>query len=278
MRRRTFLPLLGGAVHAQTSEAPEPPIDFVCPMDPEVHSKQPGRCPRCGMRLEAGLPEPLEYRLRMQVLPRSPRTGETVALRFTVLHPRTGEQVRRFRQIHDRLFHLFLLSEDLEYFAHEHPTFEADGSFRFHTRLPKSGFYRVLADLYPEGGTPQLLAASFHLGGRGEAMPPPDPTNLQVSLRSEPAEPIAGLKTMLFFQLSPFDGVAPWLGAWGHLLTASRDLLDLMHLHPVWEPYESQIQFHVIFPRPGAYRLWGQFQRVGFVNTARFDVVVKALG
>ena len=39
----------------------EVPVDFICPMDPDVRSKGPGKCPRCGMRLEAGLPEPIEY-------------------------------------------------------------------------------------------------------------------------------------------------------------------------------------------------------------------------
>ncbi len=34
--------------------APEPQpafVDFTCPMDPEVRSKTPGKCPRCGMTL-----------------------------------------------------------------------------------------------------------------------------------------------------------------------------------------------------------------------------------
>ena len=25
---------------------------FICPMDPDVHSSQPGACPKCGMALE----------------------------------------------------------------------------------------------------------------------------------------------------------------------------------------------------------------------------------
>ena len=29
---------------------------FVCPMDPEVRSKGPGKCPRCGMTLVPGIP------------------------------------------------------------------------------------------------------------------------------------------------------------------------------------------------------------------------------
>lgn len=278
MRRRVFLPLLSGAVYSQVVEPAEPPIEFICPMDPEVHSKQPGRCPRCGMRLEAGLPEPLEYRLLVDVLPKAPATTATVSLRLQVLHPKTGKRVEKFRLIHEKQFHLFLISEDLEYFAHEHPDFEPGGTFLFHTQLPKPGFYRILADLYPDGGTPQLLTATIRVRGREQPVAPLAAPNLQAVLRSEPEQPVAGLKTMLFFALTPWEGVEPWLGAWGHLLSASRDLLDLTHSHPVWEPYQNQVQFNVIFPRPGAYRLWGQFQRSGIVNTFRFDVRVKELG
>jgi hypothetical protein len=38
------------------------------------------------------------------------------------------------------------------------------------------------------------------------------------------------------------------------------------------------VQFNMIFPRPGKYKLWAQFQRAGVVNTAPFELTVKSLG
>ncbi|MBL8236023.1 MAG: hypothetical protein JNM66_01285 [Bryobacterales bacterium] len=267
MQRRAFLPLLA----AQTIP------DFTCPMDPDVHAKLPGRCPRCGMNLIPGLPDPLEFRMRIDVLPRVPSTTRTTSLRFHFVHPKTNKRVEKFEEIHERLLHLFLISEDRRYFAHEHPELEPGGYFRFHTQLPLPGFYRVLTDFYPAGATPQLLTAPLYVQGPPGPVPPLEAPNLQVKLRTDPPAPIAGLKTMLFFDLAPMAGVTPWLGAWGHLLSASADLLDLVHVHPAWEPYQNRVQFNVLFPRPGDYTLWAQFQRDGVVNTARFTVAVKAL-
>jgi len=267
MRRRSFLPLLA----AQSLP------DFTCPMDPDVHAKLPGRCPKCGMNLVPGLPDPLEYRLHVDLLPRSPSTTKTTSLRFHVTHPRTGRRVEKFDEIHEKLLHLFVISEDRRYFAHEHPEPEPGGYFRLHTQLPLPGFYRLLTDFYPSGATPQLLPASIHVNGPAQPFQLPQSPNLTVKLRTDPEKPIAGLKTMLFFELTPQDGLTPWLGAWGHLLSASADLLDLTHAHPAWEPYRNSVQFNLIFPRPGEYTLWAQFQRNGVVNTARFTVTASPL-
>ena len=55
-----------------SAPAPEPPriissrpLEYICPMDPEVHQGHPGSCPKCGMALEpaspAALPTTTEY-------------------------------------------------------------------------------------------------------------------------------------------------------------------------------------------------------------------------
>jgi hypothetical protein len=100
---------------------------------------------------------------------------------------------------------------------------------------------------------------------------------MQVELTMEPKEPIAGLKTMLFFRLKPGEGLEKYLGAWGHMLAASDDLIDLLHTHPFLADGGPQIQFNVIFPRARTYRLWVQFQRNGVVNTAAFTIPVAVL-
>ena len=43
------------------------PGNWVCPMDPDYHASQPGKCPRCGMTLVLHVPERIEYPLEKTV-------------------------------------------------------------------------------------------------------------------------------------------------------------------------------------------------------------------
>ena len=264
--------------------APPPPLDYVCPMDRDVRSAVPGKCTRCGMSLVLGIPEPVEYPLDLTLAPRAPKPHERVDLTFKIRDPKTGAPVSRFEVVHEKLFHLFVVSQDLDFFLHDHPVMTQDGAFRYQGSFPKPGMYRLLADYYPTGATPQLTAKTIFVpgGSWNPAHPAPDlaskhTENMDVELTMEPAVPLAGLKTMLFFRLKPAEGLEKYLGAWGHMLAASDDLIDLIHTHPFLADGGPQVQFNVIFPRARTYRVWVQFQRKGVVNTATFTVPVSVL-
>lgn len=235
------------------------------------------------MKLVAGLPDPSEYPVDLKITPRNFHAGDAVKLTFRILDPITGKQVTKFQEVHEKLFHLFLVSKDLEFFAHEHPRIQPDGSFLFAGTLPKTGEYRLLCDFFPQGGTPQLISKTLIAPGASRQpelstdLTSKNSVNMQASMTTEPARPIAGMKTMLFVHLTPAEGLEPYLGAWGHMLAASSDLVDMIHTHPAFGEAGSTIQFNIIFPRPGLHRVWAQFQRLGMVNTFAFDVPVSAL-
>lgn len=278
MTRRGLLSILAsGALAQEIVEPPEKPVEFLCPMDKDVTSKTPGKCPRCGMKLVAGLPDFVEYHVDIRTEPKVLRAGVPVKLVFTVHDPKTGKPVRDFEIVHEKLFHLFILSGDLEVFAHEHPEKDFGPEFELIWTFPKPGMYRLMADYYPLGATPQITVATLFVGPGPGAPVPPLESNTNVRLELEPAEPIAGMRTRLYFTLSPAEGLVPWLGAWGHLLAASKDTIDLIHTHPFIATGTERMQFNVIFPRPGAHRVWVQFERAGVVNSHRFDVRVSAL-
>ncbi|MEO8126313.1 MAG: heavy metal-binding domain-containing protein [Bryobacteraceae bacterium] len=252
------------------SLAGEERVEFICPMDRDVRAQGPGKCPKCGMKLVAGLPDPHEYPVDLKV-------DKDGLMTFRMLEPGTGKPVTHFLEVHEKLFHLFLVSKDLRYFGHEHPVAQPDGSFLFASKLPGGGQYRLLCDLYPEGGTPQLVAKTVIVPGDPLPAPARAPNNMAASLVTEPAKPIAGTKTMLFFKLDPAEGLEPYLGAWGHMLAVSGDLIDMIHGHPAFGEGGATIQFNVIFPRATNYKVWVQFQRLGVVNTLEFNVPVSVL-
>jgi len=276
--------LVVAQTYSPTALPASQPLDYVCPMDKDVRAAGPGKCPRCGMTLVLGVPESIEYPLSLTLTPRVPKAEDRAALTFKIRDPKTGAPVSRFELVHEKLFHMFIVSQDLEFFIHDHPVDQGAGTFRYDGVLPKPGMYRVLADYYPTGGTPQLTAKTIFVPGGSLQQPQltgdlsaKHTANMEVELVTEPREPIAGLKTMLFFRVKPADGLEQYLGAWGHMLAASDDLIDMIHTHPFLADGGPQIQFNVIFPRARTYRLWVQFQRKGVVNTAAFTIPVAAL-
>jgi hypothetical protein len=253
-------------------------------MDPDVRSNQPGTCRRCGMKLREGIPEPVEFHMDLALTPRAVIPNQTTQLKFTIHDPWKDRPVKDFQIVHEKLFHMFVVSQDLQFFLHDHPVFEPAGDFVYDLAFPKPGMYRILGDFYPDGATPQLIARTVIVRG---APPPPaklqrdystkQAENLRVEMTTDPPQPLAAQKTQIYFRLSPADGIEKYIGAWAHMLAASDDLIDLIHTHPFIADGGPQVQFSLEFPRARTYRVWVQFQRKGVVNTAQFDVPVKEL-
>jgi len=258
---------------------------YVCPMDPNMRSNKPGKCPKCGMAMVAGIPDSSEFHMHVTAMPSPPKARQKEHVVFEVFDPWKDLPVSNFQEVHERLFHAFFISDDLQFFVHDHPTWDGvKNAFFYDIVFPKPGTYRVLGDFYPDGATPQLIAQTLIVPGAAPAKlkltrdySQKKAENLQVDLVTVPPEPMAGQDTQLRFHLNPGDGVEKYLGVWGHLLSASDDLIDLVHQHPFIADGGPDIQFNMVFARPRIYRVWVQIQRNGVVNTAHFDIPVKPL-
>jgi|SoiMethySBSTD1v2_1073268.scaffolds.fasta_scaffold376245_2 hypothetical protein len=265
--------------------APPDPSDgvvYICPMDPDVRSHQAGTCRRCGMALVSGIPDPVEFHLDLNTIPGIPSPARTAVLQFTIHDPWKDRLVNHFNVVHEKLFHTFVVSEDLQFFEHGHPRLVADGVFQYPIRFPKAGMYRVLGDYYPEGATPQLTSETVFVPGSSPSAgvelqrdySSKQSENMRVSFETVPDQPVATARTQLRFSIDAEHGLQRYLGAWGHMLGVSQDLIDMMHEHPFLADGGPNMEFEVVFPRPGAYRLWVQFQSDDVVNTVHFDVPV----
>jgi hypothetical protein len=258
-----------------------------CPMHPDVRSSVPGKCPICSMDL-VPIPPPRvgNYRLEVRQTP-SARAGVS-ALRFRIRTPDWGEIVEAFAEAHERLFHLFIISRDLRFFAHEHPVRAADG-FELPVDLAP-GAYMLIADFVPAAGQPQMVHHAIvtpgFAGSAFQAVPAltddlADKTidGMRVQLRVADAK-TRGEKSLRFVFTDAADGKAvenlqPYLGVSGHLLVVSPDLTQAVHAHPELMTAGPEVAFGVVFPDAGIYKLWVQVQRGGRVATAPFVIRVE---
>jgi hypothetical protein len=280
---------------------------YTCTMHPQIRSGAPGRCPLCDMALTAVVPAiGEEFELRVEATPPAPKPNEKVRLRFSIFNPKTGAQARDFQIMHDQLFHLFIVSQDLSEFQHIHPDFNKDGSFTIETVLPRPGRYKLYADFYPSEGVPQVLQASIATAGTtsdlfaGKARIEADTAfvktidGLKIELKMEPPEAIGGQDLHLTYTLTdattgqPVQDLKPYLAAWGHTLILSDDQINYVHSHPDKDvpnvPDKEKLRggpevtFDAIIPQPGHYRVWTQFLRGDKLTTVSFTIKAKRLG
>jgi hypothetical protein len=252
---------------------------YWCPMHPDVRSADEGKCPICGMAL-VPIPPPKIGEYNLDVLQVRDDRGATTGLELRVHEPDTDALVTRFSLAHEKLLHLFIVSRDLQYFAHVHPDPATDGTFTLSHPLT-AGEYMLIADFIPEAGTPQMVQKAIIAGGTVSAAPPRDDSNgLKVTMNVE-GELAVGKEAKLTFAVSdartgaPVTDLQPYLGAPAHLLMVRTDLGDAIHAHPeeLVSPGPS-VSFRPLVPAPGAYKLWIQFQRGGRISTSAFDLLV----
>jgi hypothetical protein len=239
-------------------------------MHPAYTAMVAGTCPICGMTLIQTRPyDTRDFRLQFRTEPAAVVPGETVTLFFTFRHPDTDEVVKDFEVVHTKLFHLFVISQDLDYFDHIHPVMRADGTWTIQTRVPKAGCYQVLCDFMPKGGSGQFLAAPLvtanSLGdlAADSAHLVPDTQfrksveGMTAALTFEPAQPASGQYAHLNFELTdtrtgrPITDLQTYLGQFSHMLLVSEDLRSYVHSHPInliVEQEDAAVPEYIIAP------------------------------
>jgi hypothetical protein len=231
---------------------------------------------------------------------------------FKIVHPGSGETVKKFEVVHEKQYHLFVISQDMESFQHIHPEEQPDGTWSIDVTLPKAGYYKILSDFMPSGGAPQFLArplvtagyAGDLEGSSAHLIPDSSPTktvdDITATMAYDPQTCIVGLYCHLNYHLTdtasgrPITDLQTYLGAFGHTLIMSEDMVDYVHSHPLdilampdddggppvflippgadLEKLRGgpDVTFEGLMPKPGRYRAWTQFRRNGKIHTFAF--------
>lgn len=285
--------------------APATTSGYICPMHPNEVKAEPGTCSICGMKLVPGDPmATADYVMRVTMEPRAPRPGQSVKFSLAVLHPLTGALIKDFAEVHDKLFHLFIVSRDMAQWAHVHPELEKDGSFTIEHTIPTAGHWALFSDFMPVGGGPQMIVTPFTTaafdGDLSASIPELTPDRsltktadgVIVSVDATPAKLIAGEETDIPIHFTdektgePVTNLQRYLGAFGHAMMLSQDMTEHVHAHPeemlegtaVTTGGGPDLTFHALFPKPGVYRIWLQFQRNDRLSTLPFTVRVTRVG
>ena len=289
---------------------------FQCPMHDGILSEKPGDCPVCGMTMvpvQTGVrrvlhdePFGLELSTRSESSPSASAVGgvstaiDPLQLRLLFSPKKDGEPLRNLPVVHEHPMHVTIVSADLQTFDHVHPVPQPNGTLQLDYRFAAVGRYLVFAEFMPRGERDQVFRFPLTIGRPvteprlpalqltlGSAEPVPGHPDMTAELVCQPRTFTAGTHAMLLFRLSdhgqPVTDLEPYMGAMGHCAIVSEDTQSFIHCHPeqLFPPHHDSrggpdIAFHAMFPNPGKYKVWGQFQRDGKMIVADFVVHVDA--
>ena len=106
-----------------------------------------------------------DYRLDFRTVPAVVQAGRRrrrCASASSIRAP--ASRSSKFETVHERQYHLFVISQDMEYFQHIHPEQQPDGTWAIDVTLPKAGYYKVLSDFLPGGGVVAVHRAAARDG------------------------------------------------------------------------------------------------------------------
>jgi len=201
-----------------------------------------------------------------------------------------GKAVTKFDIFQEKLMHLIVVSDDLQFFSHLHPQYQNNGSFTVEANFPQSGNYTIFSDYRPAGEDEQVSVLKTQVPGNNSSSSSIDLNrtktfgDTKVNLASSSPTVKAGEEVTLIFALKQAQDdqaiadLQPYLGEKGHLVILKQSSpltrTDYIHAHAMKDAPENQVSFMTSFPQPGKYKLWGQFNRNGQIVVADFWIYV----
>ncbi len=294
--------------NAATTEAAAPGTKYICPMNCEKGKTydQPGSCPVCHMDLEPSKAEveanKAEYFTAFAATPAQLEAGKPGMLSFTPKIKGNESAPVPLDLVHEKKMHLILVSDDLSWFDHIHPEYQASGAYdikvlgkgenfangRGHneTRFEAGGKYLAFTDFKPLGALNQVNKTELNVAGTPakavtytQAKMTTSVDGYSVTFDPHGAAITAGTPGHLHIditekgkRLSPAD-IENYLGAKAHVVMIETTTKEFLHVHP--EAVGEELEMNTTFAKPGIYRGWLQFQTNGKVHAADFVLKVE---
>ena len=257
---------------------------FACPMHPEVTGKEGDTCPKCGMKLEHNdnAAAPSNVAMQFSTNPATVNPNEEVNLIMTPKKKDNAAEQVALDVEHTKKIHLIVVSEDLSWFNHIHPEFNADGSYSVKEKFPAPGKYTLFADYKPSGGNHTVDVLNVAVTGTAPAAKKYGTDKLtgeggngfSVKLTPEGGKFLTNMPmhingvVMQNGTAVDVNTLEDYLGAKAHMVVVSLADKKYLHVHPSVEG--GKFDLHTTFDKPGVYRGWIQYQSKGKVYTSDF--------
>jgi hypothetical protein len=269
----------GGKEHVHT---------YACPMHPDMQGHEGEKCNKCGMPLEHMDHAPVAGNYLMEIKPSSDliKAGVSVDLSLTPKNKDNMSLPVPLDVEHEKKIHLIVVSDDLSWFDHIHPEYQADGSYLIKETFPAGGKYLLYADYKPTGSTHQLEKTEIKVEGKTKT-----PANYKetkamatsgaytVTLKPDGGRFLSNQEIHFDGQFTKggkrydVNGLQSYLGAKGHMVGIQTSSKTYVHLHP--EVENDILHFHATFPEAGMYRAWLQFIADDQLHTVDFTIMVE---
>lgn len=229
--------------------------------------------------------------------------NEDVNLTFTVYDASSGQEVKLFNRLYEKIVHMIVVDETLSYFTHIHPD-QNGSSFTITTSFPDDGQYHIYLDFQPFSAIEQQMAFTLAVGNSTQTQESTQPIDINLSRTfgeykatlAHPQPLKASAMSLgqqeLSFTISdaqtnkPITTLKPYLAAFGHLVLINQKTFDYVHVHPSAlrppRPNENGGPTIKFLPlgiygpiKPGTYRVFAQFNPNNELFTSDFTVEVK---
>lgn len=170
---------------------------------------------------------------------------------------------------HEKSLHVLAYDSALKEFRHVHPEFDGN-LWKVDLDLSTNGSYFFWAQGQLASDSEEFSTFTrLNVSGGSPAWPAPALTEIRTGKETGSVATLsnqklrAGKMAMLTLKFTREDGssasIAPYLGAFAHVVATPDDGDSLVHVHPMDGNKPNEGMLHVTFARAGFYRVWVQF-------------------
>lgn len=208
------------------------------------------------------------------------KAQRTVKLLLTPINQEASSLPLALEEVHTKDVHLIIVSEDLSFFAHEHPQ-KAGKDYAVDFSFPFGGKFLLYCDVKPLNSTPLVIRKAMNVTGdtrevqryhQNVLTTTVDNVTVQLDVQQLNAIQVIIKQEEIII---PASSLGDYLGAKAHVVMINTQTKEYLHVHPM--VHQDRLVLHTSFTVMGTYRVWVQFLLKGLLLTADFVLYVTEL-